>query len=79
MGYTPRLEHEQPPQALGWQRHTHTTRTQTNRTHKQEGHTMTVTQFADLDYTYNIENDIAEDWMLDAETWALIEACDNNN
>ena len=39
---------------------------------------MTTTQFADLDYTYNIENDIAEDWMLDAETWALIEACDNN-
>lgn len=39
---------------------------------------MTVTQFADLDYTYNIENDIAEDWMLDSETWALIEACDNN-
>lgn len=39
---------------------------------------MTTTQFADLDYTYHIDNDTTEDWMLDKETWALIEACDTN-
>lgn len=77
MGHEARLDNEQPPQTLGWQRHTNPTRTQTNHTNN-EGHTMTTTQLADLDYTYHIENDITEDWMLDAETWALIEACDTN-
>lgn len=41
---------------------------------------MTATQFAELDYAFHLDDEPNnfEDWMLDAETWALIEACDNN-